>query len=588
MTKKSLFNTTHFVLGGVVLLTFITFAGTLANGFTNWDDDLYVYGNFLIREFSWNNLKKIFLEPMGNSQIYRPIAYLTYMIDFQVWELDAWGYHFSSLLFHIINIILLFYVIKLLTNHLIISSLVSLFFAINPLKVEAVAWASARVEVVYATFYLSALLVYILYLKNNLKIKYLLLSSVLFICSLLSKPSAVTFPIACLLIDYFIERKWSKQVILEKLPLFAFSISMGVITLLSQRPEHLTHGIQSFSILDRFFIICYTPIFYFFKSVFPFSLSNYYDFPKSLGIVHYISPMIILALCFLLYRFRANRSLVFSVLFFIVHLGMVANVIPTGNKFFAADRYAYLAQIGIFFFLVYSYTKATERFKNGYLIGFVVLCLLYVSISFKRTGVWKDGFTLWSDAVQKNKQCAFCYFGLGNALINSGQQASAMPYIEQSIILDSKFAASYNSRGIVKFALKDYVGAIADFDKCLAFNPSFQSAYTSRGSAYASRQQYDKAMQDFQHALMLNPNDLDAYLNRGMVKGILKDFVGAKADLDIYLSAYPNHTNALYNRGIANAALGNLNSSCADWKRAYDLGMKELSGKLAQYCGYRF
>lgn len=588
MMHKGIFNTANYILGGIFLFTIIVFSGVLNNGFTNWDDDLYVYGNFLIKDFSFVNIKKIFLEPMGGAQIYRPLTYITYMIDFQIWELDPWGYHLSSLLFHVVNVILLFYVIKLLTNNLTISALTALFFAINPMKVEAVAWASSRVDVVYAMFYLGALLVYIFYVKNNLKILYLILCSALFIFSLLSKPSAVTFPVACLLIDYFMERKWNTRIILEKIPLFAFSIAFGVITILAQRPDTTTHGIQTFSILDRFFLICYTPIFYLFKSLFPFALSNYYDFPKSLGFWHCVSPILLLGLCYLVYRFRANKGVVFSILFFLVHLGMVMNVIPTGNKFFTADRYAYLAQIGVFFFMVYLYAHTTESFKNIYLGAFVILLLLYASISFKRTEVWKDGFTLWSDAVQKNDECAFCYFGLGNALINNGQQLNAMSYIERSIILDNKFAPSYNSRGIVKFAAKDYKGAIADFDKCLAISPSFQSAYTSRGSAYASIQQYHKAMQDFQNALVLNPNDLEAYLNRGMVRGILKDFAGAKMDLDIYLNVYPNHINALYNRGVANASLGNINNSCIDWKRAYDLGMRDLAPKLVEYCGYKF
>jgi tetratricopeptide (TPR) repeat protein len=101
-------------------------------------------------------------------------------------------------------------------------------------------------------------------------------------------------------------------------------------------------------------------------------------------------------------------------------------------------------------------------------------------------------------------------------------------------------------------------------------------------------QEYERAIQDFQKALALNPNDLDAHLNRGMARGVLKDFSGAKQDLDVYLKVNPNHTSALYNRGLANAYLGNIAGCCSDWKRAYDLGMKQLQPKLVEYCGYKF
>ncbi len=589
MSKQSIFNQSNYFILGILLLTFIVFSGALDNGFTNWDDDVYVYNNLLIKSFSLESLQKIFFEPMGASQIYRPLTYLTYMIDFQLWELNPYGYHLSSLLFHLLNIFLVFQIIKILSKNLIVSGLVALFFAINPLKVESVAWASSRVDVVFSAFYLGAMLTYILYLKSDLKVKYLIFSSILFIFSLLSKPSAVTFPVVCLLLDYFLERKWNIKIIVEKLHLFAFALAMGAITLLAQRPDTvLVTGISAFSLVDRFFIVCYMPLFYLFKSIFPFSLSNYYDFPPQLNWLHYASPLILAVLGFFIYKVRNNRAVIFSILFFLLHLGLVLNFIPTGNKFMAADRYAYLAQIGLFFFLAYLYLAANERVKNIYVGVFAVLFILYVSISFKRTDAWENGLTLWTDAIQKNEKCAFCAFGLGNVLINSGQHQSALPYIQKSIQLNSTIGESYHSLGIIQFALQDYKNALVNFDKSIALNPTYQYSYASRGSTYATLKAYDKALQDFQKALALNPDDIETYLNRGIARGIIKNYAGAKADLDIYISYNPNNAKALYNRGFANAFLGNITECCGDWKRAYDLGIPELKSQLAQYCGYKF
>lgn len=586
MNKQSIFNTNNYIILAILGLTLIVFSGSLNNAFTNWDDDVYVFNNFLIRDFSLAGLQKIFFEPMGASQIYRPMAYLTYMIDFQLWELDPFGYHLSSLLFHLINVVLVFKIIKSLSNSLTITSLVTLFFAINPLKVEAIAWASARVEVVYATFYLGALLSYIVYLKSELKIKYFIIVVVLFIFSLLTKPSAVTFPLACLLIDYLVGRKWQSKLIIEKIPLFLFAFAMGIITILAQRPDTVASGIVALPMMERFFIVCYMPIFYLFKSIFPFALSNYYDFPQELGWLHYISPLVLLAFGYFVYKAKNNKAVVFGAVFFILHLSLVLNLIPTGNKFMAADRYTYLAQIGLFFLIVYLYTAASNTAKNIYMGFFVVALLLYASISFKRTDVWKNGLTLWVDAVKKNNNSAFCLFGLGNVMINSGQQQQALPFIEKSILINPNIAESYHSRGNIYFALKEYDKALKDFDKCLSLNPTYQYSYASRGSTYASIKEYDKAIQDFGKALDLNPNDIETRLNRGMVRGLLKNFEGAKTDLNIYLTYYPDNVKALYHRGYANAYLGQVTECCKDWKRAYDLGAKELSPKLKEYCNY--
>ncbi|TAH18657.1 MAG: tetratricopeptide repeat protein [Cytophagales bacterium] len=587
MNKQRIFNTGNYLILGILLLTFIVFAGSLNNGFTNWDDDVYIYNNFLIRAFSVENLQKIFLAPMGDAQIYRPMAYLTYMIDFQLWGLEPFGYHLSSLLFHLVNIILVFQIVKLLSNNLTMSALVALCFAINPLKVEAVTWAAARVDVVYSFFYLGALLSYVAYTKSDLKLKYLVLATFLFAFSLLSKPSAVTFPIACLLVDFFMARKWSLRILLEKTPLFLLAFAMGVITLLAQRPDTVSNGIAVFSIVERFFIVCYMPLFYLFKSIFPFALSNYYEFPKELSLAYYISPLLLAGIVFLVYRARNNKAVLFGVAFFLLHLALVLNLIPTGNKFMAADRYAYLAQIGLFFMLAYLYTQASSQAKNIYLSIFGFLLLVHLVISYKRTQVWENGAVLWADAVMKDNNCSFCLFGLGNIMINSGEQKAALPYIEKSIALNPMIAESYHSRGIILFALKDYQNAIKDFDKTLSLNPTYQYSYASRGSTYASIKEYDKAMQDFQKALNLNPNDIETYLNRGMVRGVLKDYAGAKTDLDVYLSYYPDNPKALYNRGYCNAYLGNITGCCGDWKRAYDKGMRELAPKLREYCGYK-
>jgi len=588
MEKPTVFKPTSLILIGILILTFVTFYGSLNNNFTNWDDDVYVLNNFLIRDFSSENLEKIFLEPMGFSQIYRPLAYLTYMLDYSIWGLNPFGYHLSSLLFHLINVTLVFYLLRLLSNNLAVAGVVSLLFAIHPMKVEAIAWAAARVDVVYATFYLAALIAYILYIKNAFQIKYLVFATILLVFSLLSKPAAVSFPLACLLIDYFYARKWSVKLILDKIPFVVLALAMGIITLLAQRPDiAIGSGIEQFSWFERIFIISYTLLFYFFKTIFPIKLSNFYDFPQKLSFWHYGSLFLLGFLGFIVYRMRSNRYFVFGILFFVAHLLLVIHIISTGNRFMAADRYVYLAQLGLLLSIAFWYLSAKENVRNVILGAAAVLSIFYWAVSFNRNQVWNTGITLWSDAVFKNPNCSFCNFGLGNALINSNQHKLAQPFIEKSILLNTNFAEAYTSRGTIKFTLQDYEGALQDYNKTLEINPNYYYAYASRGSVFAMQKKYAQAVEDYNKSLLFNPTDMPTYLNRGMARVQLRDFNGAREDLTIYINFNPNEPKAYYHRGLANANLGRLTECCSDWKRAYDGGIRELRNNLIEACGYK-
>jgi tetratricopeptide (TPR) repeat protein len=586
MNKQNILNVNTYIILAILGISLLVLGGSLKNNFTNWDDDIYVLNNFLIQDLSWTNLKKIFFEPMGISKIYRPLAYLTYAIDYNIWGLDPFGYHLSSLILHLINIVLVYYFVRLFSGNKFITSLITLLFAIHPMKVEAVAWIAARVDVLYAMFFLLALIFYTLYLRRAYKIQYLVSSILFFLLSLLSKPAAVVFPMVCFLIDYYHGRKWNIRIVLEKIPYLLLAIAMGVITLLAQRPDSAAVGIANFSIMERFFLSTYSLMFYFFKTIFPIKISNFYDFPQKLSFLHYVSPLFILVLAFIMYKNRLNKSFIFSMLFFITNLLLVIHIIPTGNRFITADRYVYIAQLGLLLAIMFIYLSAKENGKNIITGSLVVLSIFYLAVTFNRNAVWNNGVTLWADAVAKNPQCSFCNFGLGNALINTNQHALAQPYVEQSLAINPNFAEGYHSRGIIRFTLKNYEGALQDLNKSISLNPTYQYTYASRGSVYATIKKYGEAIEDYNKALAMNPNDMPTYLNRGMARVQLRDFQGAKNDLTIYINFNPQNMMAYYHRGLANANLGQLAECCSDWKKAYDGGIRELRKNLVEACGY--
>ncbi|HMD13864.1 MAG TPA: glycosyltransferase family 39 protein, partial [Bacteroidota bacterium] len=201
--------------------TAIVYIPSLFNHFTNWDDEIYILNNPLIKNLSVDGVAKIFSTPqyMGN---YHPLTLLSYAFDYHLAELQPFVYHVTNLLLHFGCTFLVFFFLIELGMQQTSSFLAALLFGIHPMHVESVAWLSARKDVLYAFFFLGALICYVRYIQRDTK-RWYILSLLLFICSIFSKAVAVSLPVVVLLIDYLLDRPFSKKSILEKIPFFLFS-----------------------------------------------------------------------------------------------------------------------------------------------------------------------------------------------------------------------------------------------------------------------------------------------------------------------------------------------------------------------------
>src|SRR5262245_480475 len=211
----------------VLSVTFVTHSGVLNNGFiTEWDDYKYPLAPEARAGLSLENIKTIFSPEMIKQHGYfHPITKLSFALEHQLFQLEPKGYHFDNLLLHLVNTALVFWFANLLNAQVMLAFLTSLLFGIHPLQVETVAWLSARKELLFALFYLSALISYVFYcLRNKDKARFILLPFFFFLCSLCSKPSAATLPLALIILDWHFKRSFNRRVWLEKLPFLALSL----------------------------------------------------------------------------------------------------------------------------------------------------------------------------------------------------------------------------------------------------------------------------------------------------------------------------------------------------------------------------
>ena len=526
----------------------------LQNSFTNWDDEVYVLNNMLLRGPDW---KGIFTQPVSSN--YHPLTILSLAFNYGISGLTPFSYFFVNILLHLMNTALVFYFIRAISGKkLWVASLSALLFGIHPMHVESVAWISERKDVLYAFFFLWSLIQYWKFITTEKKIHYWA-SFFLFVLSLLSKPAAIILPLVLLLIDYYKGRPLNRKVIFEKIPYFILSVALALITLSMQA----NLGLASFEIFPfwmRIFFACYGVMMYFIRFIFPHPLSTFHPYPSpdDLGLAVYISPVFIIGLCVLLWYARKNKILVFGILFFIINLLLVLQVIAIGSTI-VSERYTYVPYIGLAFVFAMWIDKLTDRYGDR--LKWVVLIsvtFVFGIISFERTKVWKDSGALWTDVINQypvapspRSNRAHYLFKKAMATPNASEKnkmylqiiedCNAALATANTIILTQEQEKSAGGNAAMKFALYSLRGATfeslgqpdkakEDYSKCISLFPDQEFAYVNRGAILFEENHFKEALDDFNKAISINPEG-HYYLNRSYCQYNLGNREKAKADM---------------------------------------------------------
>ncbi|PIW59188.1 MAG: hypothetical protein COW13_04720, partial [Candidatus Omnitrophica bacterium CG12_big_fil_rev_8_21_14_0_65_50_5] len=150
------------ILFFVLTVTFISMSSALFNGFTNWDDRVHVLENSQIRSLDWGNIKTIFTSKV--IQGYIPLTILSFAIEHN-FSRHPFVFHLDNLLLHVIVAALIFWLGLRFGLDAWAAGLAALLFGVHPMHVEAVAWVSARKDVLYAVFYLLAVHSHLTYIE---------------------------------------------------------------------------------------------------------------------------------------------------------------------------------------------------------------------------------------------------------------------------------------------------------------------------------------------------------------------------------------------------------------------------------------
>jgi protein O-mannosyl-transferase len=637
--KKSLIDTgkskykKQIILAAILIITAFSYSNSLNNDFVKYDDDYYVTDNKYIRDFSFHGLKEI---AVSYSRDELPVTLFSFSIDYKLWKLNPRPYHVENLIFHLINILLVYGLISLIFNNFSISLIVTLLFAFHPFRVESVSWIAERKDMLYSFFLLSSLICYIKYIKNNDKFLMYVLALILSVLSVFSKFSGVVITFILIILDYYFKRRYSLKTILEKIPFLIVPL-ISLVIHFTYKPEFMNQmqeSVFNYSYFDRIFLACYSLIFYIVRLFLPFGLSVIHSYPfrenGGLPAIYYISPaflILISYLTFLLIRKVKlySREFVFSLLFFLITISIYLHMVPYGGNVVVAERYTYISYIGLFIFVAYIYTWLVknpsaniQKFRNTIITAGYIFLIILIIVTYSRNQVWKNTYTLFSDVIENDAKVPLAYNNRGGAQVLSNNFKEAISDFDKALEINPRYADALCNRSVAKLLAKDEKGAVEDLDKAIAINKNLEKAYCNRGNVKTVLKDYTGAMEDLEKAIKLNPESYEAwynkgvlnyqqnrisealedynksliinpayvkaYINRGNIKGEQKDFQSAVNDYNKALEINKQNSSAYLNRGIARYYLNDQQGACDDWESAYKNGNNEAGNFIRQYC----
>jgi tetratricopeptide (TPR) repeat protein len=478
---------------------------------------------------------------------------LSLALNYKLSGLNASSYHWLNLILHLANVALVFFFIRMLSGGRLWTTVVTaLLFGIHPMHVESVAWISERKDVLYAFFYLIALITYLRYLDTK-RVPWLIITLVVYILSAASKPAAVVLPLSLLAVDWFRRRPFSTRTLLEKAPFFAVSVAVGLITIGTQQAAGAIADPRVWNPAQRALFACLATVMYVVKLFVPTHLSAIYPLPPTsvtrFPPEYYAAPVILATLLpLIVYLFRRSRPVIFGIAFFFINIFLVLQFVTVGGSPMA-ERYTYIPYIGLVFALAWwldepARAGGTVRgVARPVLAGIFLLLTPFCAVqTWKRCTVWHDPETFWNDTIQKFPgRIVDAYYNRANYYVRTGRTEKGLADYNQAIVLNPKVPRIWFNKGLLLAQQNQIDSALVCFDRVLEFDPTMVGAWSDRGAMKIHKGDFQGAVADFTRALALDPRYRDAYLNRALAYDDMRDFEKSIADRRRALELDPNN-----------------------------------------------
>jgi len=550
--------------------------------FVNYDDTLYVTENEHTQQgLTLANLKWAFAT--GAASYFHPLTWLSHMLDCELFGMQPWGHHLTSLLFHLANSVLFFLIMNRMTRSFWPSAVAAAFFALHPLRVESVAWISERKDVLSMFFWLLGMGAYARYTERPGLVRYLLVTGC-FVLGLMSKAMVVTFPFALLLLDYWPLGRFEgasgaggylrrgARLAVEKLPLFALTLAVCLLTLVMQTRGGVIASLEALPLAKRLANVPAAYAFYVVKAIWPSGLAVGYPYPleRPWWLIASALALLLAITGGVLWQAKRRPYLPAGWFWFLGTLVPVIELVQAGSVPYA-DRYTYIPLIGLTMMVAWGGADVAARRwvprpAVASVVGVVLAALTLCAII--QTSHWRDNTTLYTHALRVTKGNHLAHKNLGVELSDQGRYQDAVNQYVKAALIRSNDADLHYNLGNALGELDQWDDAVRMYERALKIDAEHVPTYYNLGNAYAERNEYERAVDLYTKAFEHDPEHTGAVVNLGNTLAMLGRPEEAVQYYRKAIELAPHEEDPYINLGNALAQTNRLDEAVGFYRKA--------------------
>jgi protein O-mannosyl-transferase len=522
------------------LITLVVFSPVLWNDFVEWDDQLNLYENPAYRGLGRAQFRYFFTTVLLGHYI--PLTWTTFGLDYVLWGMNPMGYHLTSLLVHAASAAALYLVaLRILQKATTLAGAPlrvgavagTLFFILHPLRVESVAWATERRDVLSGLFFFLTLLAYLRMSDATGRRRGWLLvgASGLYLLALASKASVMVLPAMLILLDVYPLRRVDRRTLIEKIPFAVLGGAGAAVTYYAQNVNHFITPLERYPLIARIGMMFNSLWFYAEKTVLPLQLSPLYELPATVNPLapRFLLPALavtLITVTVVALRRRWPAGLTVWA-WYGVALGPVIGLIHSGHQL-THDRYSYLPSIALSLLLGGATGVLAREAEMGSLRPSLVRALAVTGVvagiglawlTFQQVQVWRDTDTLWRYAVDSEPDCTICRANLGIYLGNRGFTEEARVHFERALAARPDQVKAYHYLGYLHAVKGEHKEAAESYEKYLKRYPNNADALTNMGATLMALGRSREALEALRRAEKINPNSPFVNTNLGYAIG---------------------------------------------------------------------
>lgn len=503
-----------FLLG---LLNILVYGQVIGFEFVSFDDAFYVDNVHVKNGLTWKGIAWAFSLKHNFAQF---LNWISHMVDVEVFGRNPAGHHAVSLLLHIVNTALFFFVLNKLTGNRNLSAVAAILFAIHPLRVETVAWVADRKDLLAMFFALLSLDAYRRFTLNP-SIQFYGLTLIAFLLALLSKPVMVVLPCVFLLIDVWplqrLNRKADSpgingavlgQRLIEKIPFFVLIAVFLFMVMKGFEVRHIAGKSTGASLEVRLAMMPVLYMKYLIHTLWPAGLSVFYPVDNQMPPIWQWGGSLLVLLGITgsaLVQWRRRPYLAVGWLWFVGSMLPMMGLTRIADHVMA-DRYTYFPLIGLFIAAVWGLAQCDIMKKTGGRAAVAtcgILLLILVPVSFMQTRVWKNDFTLFPHALLVDPTNYLAHNNLGTAWMGKHQPEKAVPHLKEAARYCPRCIETRLNLGMSYKAMAKWSDSIAAFKEVLAIKDDLVIAHEELGTLYHIIEDGPRAIRHTRRALAI-------------------------------------------------------------------------------------